>query len=217
MKNSILIATKDRLTSDTLKELICNGKINNSIMIVHNGDEALNTIIADRPRLILLEAFLPVLSTIAIMEELHKNNLYPRVVCFCVEIDEVLCMKLFKAGVSGLIDGNSSWDEARKICKQVESGKVMIPDLIKESIESFDFENHPEKYTPLSRRQNEVLHLAGEGYSNIQISDKLNISRKTVEKHKGVIRNKMGLNSSTEIAVFAITHGFVGVKEVRCS
>ena len=216
MKNKILIATKDRLSSDTLKKLICEGRINNTIEIVHNGEKAIDFIIENRPRLILLELYLPVLSTPAIMDELNRRNLYPRVICYCNEIDKVLCVKLFKAGVSGLIDGNSSWEEAQKILRQVETGKVVIPDQIEESIGTRDFEINYEKYSPLTMRQTEVLHLVGEGYSNIHISEKLNISRKTVEKHKGIIRDKMGLSSSTEIAVYAITHGFVEVKEAGC-
>ena len=216
MSEKILIATKEILTAEMLKILINNKKLEKSITTLHDGQKALDFIINHRPKLILVELYLPVLSTLALMEELSKVNLYPRVVCVCNEVNKVLGVKLFKNGVSGLIDYKTSMDDARKIMKQVEAGKRVIPAAIEGAIEDRDFETNREKYTPMTTRQSEVLHLTGEGYSNPEIAYKLNITEKTVEMHKRKIRDKMGLSSAIEIAVYAITHGFVEVKEVRC-
>jgi len=216
MNEKILIATKKILPAEMLKLLINNRRIENSIIIVHDGEKALDFIIEHRPRLILLDLYLPILSALAVMEELNRINLYPRVICICDEINSVLCVKMFKAGISGLIDYRTPIDDAKNILHQVEAGKVIIPDLIEDSIGTRDFEINHEKYNPLTMRQTQVLHLAGEGYTNAEISNRLNISIKTVEKHKSVIRDKMGLSSSMKIAVFAITHGFVELKEVAC-
>jgi DNA-binding NarL/FixJ family response regulator len=214
--NKILIATRERLPADMIKLLINDKKDEGLIEVIHNGRDALNFIIEQRPRVIMLDLFLPLLSAIAVMEELDRINLYPRVICLCNEISRMQCVKLFKAGISGLIDYNTSIDGARKIFQQVEAGKVLIPDLIEKSIGTRDFEINHKKYAPLTLRQLEIIHLTGEGYSNGEISLRLNISKKTVEKHKSVIRDKIGLASASQLAVYAITHGFVKVKEVAC-
>jgi two-component system response regulator NreC len=64
----------------------------------------------------------------------------------------------------------------------------------------------------LSKREKQVLEMVAEGYTNAQIGDRLEISHKTVARHRERIMNKLQMHSSTELVKFAIRTGLIDVQ-----
>jgi len=60
---------------------------------------------------------------------------------------------------------------------------------------------------PLSRREREVAAMVASGMTSRAIAEKLFIAERTVEGHLERIRNKLGVRSRTEVAVWAVEHG----------
>lgn len=65
--------------------------------------------------------------------------------------------------------------------------------------------------TELSQREQEILYLVASGASNKEIAQSLHISTNTVKVHLRNIFAKIGANSRTEAAMFAVSSGLVDV------
>ena len=67
----------------------------------------------------------------------------------------------------------------------------------------------PVREDPLSPREQEILKLVAEGYTNKQIAETLVISEKTVERHRANILEKLGMRDRVELTRYAIRHGLI--------
>jgi len=61
-------------------------------------------------------------------------------------------------------------------------------------------------FNPLSPREREVAGLVARGLTNRQIADKLMIGERTVDTHVQGILAKLGFESRTQIAAWAVEH-----------
>jgi DNA-binding NarL/FixJ family response regulator len=61
----------------------------------------------------------------------------------------------------------------------------------------------------LTQREREILKLIAEGYRNKEIADFLDISVKTVEKHRANLMEKLDLHSASSLTAFALEKGLI--------
>ncbi len=59
----------------------------------------------------------------------------------------------------------------------------------------------------LTAREAEVLRLVAQGLSNLDIADRLSLSRRTIEQHQRSAYDKLGVENRTAATAFAIDHG----------
>ena len=61
----------------------------------------------------------------------------------------------------------------------------------------------------LSARENEVLRLVAQGFTNKEIADNLSISINTVLSHRKNITAKLGIKSVSGLCVYAMMNGIL--------
>jgi two-component system response regulator NreC len=64
----------------------------------------------------------------------------------------------------------------------------------------------------LTAREREVLKLIAEGNTNQDIAQVLCLNRKTVEKHRGNVMDKLNLHKVTDLVKYAIREGLTGLE-----
>jgi two-component system response regulator NreC len=78
--------------------------------------------------------------------------------------------------------------------RQLRLSEIAIPENI-----DFDF----------SSRELEILRLVAEGFTNIEIAEQLNTSKRTVEGHRQNLIDKTGVRNSIALIRFAIINGLI--------
>lgn len=89
-----------------------------------------------------------------------------------------------------------AWDEVRA---EVDA----LSDAIAENADGFPA---PSNTHGLSPREREALRLVAEGHSNRAIAESMSLSTRTVENHVRHILDKLGLDSRTAAATWAVRH-----------
>ena len=62
---------------------------------------------------------------------------------------------------------------------------------------------------PLTPRELEVVKLVAEGHTSDEIAELLVISRKTVDRHRANILEKLGMRDRVELTRYAIRRGLI--------
>jgi two-component system, NarL family, response regulator NreC len=63
---------------------------------------------------------------------------------------------------------------------------------------------------PNGSRETDVLRLIALGFTSAEISDKLHLSRRTVESHRRRIHRKLGLARRAELVGYALRRHLIG-------
>jgi DNA-binding NarL/FixJ family response regulator len=73
----------------------------------------------------------------------------------------------------------------------------------------------PESPEALTERETEVLKLLARGKANKQIARELFVGEKTVKAHVSRILTKLGVQSRTQAALYAVRIGLVSIDELN--
>ncbi len=108
-----------------------------------------------------------------------------------------------RAGALGFINKREPISKVVDAIRQVLRGEVYLsPQMTKTLLhcaavgQTLD----SEPMSTLSDRELQVFRLIGEGLSTVQIADKLQLSPKTVESHRKTIKQKLNIETSTQLS-----------------
>jgi two-component system response regulator NreC len=189
-----------------------------------NGEEAILMAVQAQPNIILMDITMPGLDGLEATRQLKTLAPGSLVLALTVHEDKQYFMEMLAAGASGYLTKQAAADELVSAIRAVASGNVylqpalarwLLDDYQRLARQSGQTLRNPERNEDvvgldiLSPRERQVLELVGQGLNNDEIGRKLELSPKTIARHRERIMNKLNMHSRTELVKFAIRTGLI--------
>jgi DNA-binding NarL/FixJ family response regulator len=178
-----------------------------------DGAEALDIALRNEIDLAVLDVSMPRLTGLQVARELQRQRPEMRSLMLSVHDNEQYFFEALKAGASGYVLKSAANRDLIEACRATMRGQPFIyppaaSALINDYLERASRgEEVPED--PLTPRELEVTKLISEGLTAEEIAETLIISKKTVDRHRANILEKLGMRNRVELTRYAIKRGLV--------
>ncbi len=178
-----------------------------SVAIVCNGWELLDSVAVSKPDVILLDIGLPMLNGIEAMRRLSKISPETKVLIVTAHNSPEYVVEAFRAGASGYVLKRCAASELTTAIRELMNGHTYVTPLVADRAVAAARDSKLRRTPPLTARQREVLQLVAEGCTAKEIANVLNLSVKTAVFHKMAIMDKLGVRTTAELTRYALEHG----------
>lgn len=210
MSIKILLADDHAMLRDGLSRSFEQEKDINIVGQAQDGYAALELVKELSPDLVIMDIGMAGLNGIETTRRIAKDYPQVKVIGLSMHSSDKYVREMFRAGASGYLLKNCSFDELVEALRTVMSGKTYISPAIGDMvIKEYTSKENEDKsvFSILSQREREVLQLLAEGKTTKQIGQTLFISPKTVEAHRLRIMDKLRIDNIAQLTKFAIQEG----------
>ncbi|MCD4791432.1 MAG: response regulator transcription factor [Bacteroidales bacterium] len=213
--HNVIVVDDHEIFRNGLKLLL--NKIANVKVIAEasNGLEFLEVIKKHKADLVFMDINMPILDGIDTTEQVRKEFPALKIIALTTFGDIEFFDKMIYAGVVGYMLKTSELDDFKKAINKVMKGgnyfsEEILANVTKETI----IQQHDKQNTvvqKLSKRELQVLELICKGYSNRRIAENLNISYRTIERHKTNLLLKTDTHNAVNLVIFAFKNNLVDI------
>ncbi len=182
-----------------------------------NGREALELTRSLKPNVVLMDIMMPEMNGIEATRRITNETKDTAVLALTMYEDEQYFLEMLKAGAAGYVPKRAAPDVLVSGIRTVNLGAMFIyPFVAKRLLNAYSRKERDDAFTVLAEltpRENEVLFLIADGLTNNEIGEKLEISVKTVDRHRENIMQKLNIHSRIDLVKFAIRTGLIDLDD----
>ncbi len=173
-----------------------------------DGVEAVEQALAARPDLCILDVGMPRMTGLQAAREIRSHLKDVRVLMLSMHDDEHYLFEALKAGASGYVLKREADQDLVGAVHAVGRGEAFLTNAAERSIIRHWMEGGTGgPAVSLTPREEEVVKLIAEAYTNAQIAEILHLAEKTVESHRANVLRKLGMRDRVELVRYAIRRG----------
>ena len=146
------------------------------------------------------------------IRDLHREA---SIVVLLDTLERNLVVEAFRSGAQGIFSRSDSFQALCKCILCVHEGQVWassaeIGYMLDALVDPLPIETRAlSSSRPLSKREEEIAHMVAEGFSNRQISERLDLSEHTIKNYLFRVFEKLGVSTRVELTLYALKRGKV--------
>ena len=168
-----------------------------------NGLAAIALIKSLRPDLLVLDVSMPHAGGIAVLVEVRRWSPATRILVFTGNTNSATLGQLIANGAIGILLKSNTPEELALGFKKVVLGESYIAAEARTALETGS------ALAQLTQRESQILSLAVQGKSNVEIAALLHISHKTADNHRTNLMRKLQVHSIAELTALAAREGLL--------
>lgn len=181
-----------------------------------NGQDAVRMANELRPDVILMDVTMPGMDGIEATRRIKANGSNAAILALTIHEGADYFFHMLQAGASGYVPKRAAPEELLRAIHVVAQGNAFLEpsvakNLIADYLARVQEGKERDSYDGLTEREREILTLIAEDETNQTIANQLNISVKTVERHRENIMSKLNLHTRTELVKYAIRKGLISL------
>jgi NarL family two-component system response regulator LiaR len=163
-----------------------------------------------QPDVVLMDLLMPNMDGVEAIERIKAEHPEIEIVTMTSFIEESKVTAALEAGATGYVLKDAEAEEVANAVRAAFAGEVHLDRAVARLLaQRMRSRKDPEPVEPLTEREKDVLRLLGQGMSNKEIGGDLFITERTARTYVSNILGKLGLQSRTQAALWAVEHRLV--------
>jgi DNA-binding NarL/FixJ family response regulator len=183
-----------------------------------NGKEALDFLSANPvPDIVLTDISMDEMDGMELLQVLNSQYASIKVVILSMLNQINYVIEAFESGLAGYLVKNVGYNELLFGLNHIANGgrymseeiAMILLDQVRSGQSYAQIPGELQTDFDISERELEVLKLIAEGYTNVEIADKIFLSKRTVEGHRQNLIDKAGVKNTAHLVKFAFERGIL--------
>ena len=160
-----------------------------------------------KPDMVIVDISLDGVSGIELTKTLRERYPDLRILVLSMHKESVYAERALRAGADGYIMKQEKGEKLLAVIRLVLDGQTYVNERLQlkllRNLSGSGIKFESSMVDRLGAREFEVFRLLGKGYGTRQIADELQICIKTVESHRGHIREKLKMGNTLELLQYS--------------
>ncbi|MGY6217297.1 response regulator [Methylolobus aquaticus] len=174
------------------------------------GEEACQLYGLHRPQVVVMDLSLPGIGGLATVRRLIARDPNARILMFSIHDEPAYVVRALEAGAKGYITKSCAPEILVEAVERIAGGQNYLEHEIAQKLAlQTGTTAQSSSLNSLSAREFDVFCLLAKGYTTREVAEELRLGYKTVANYTTLIKSKLSVNTSAEMARLAYRHGLI--------